>query len=124
MKSRQATLLFLTVLIWAGRLQAQDVTADPASTSGAAAGEALLTPKLLHRIASDQKPIWTFPVHAAAGKKRKPALAVIGITAGLLALDPTDTPFFQRAPYRQNPAVHGIGHVLSGTTGSWFKNPN
>ena len=116
MKSRHAIFLFLAVLIWAGYSQAQDVTQDAAGISTTAADEPLLTPKLLlRRIASDQKPIWLFPVHAAQGKNWKPTLAVIGITAGLIALDPTDTPFFQRASYQQNPAVHRIGHVLSGT---------
>ena len=91
------------------------------AVTGGRADEPLLTPKLLlGRIARDQKPIWMFPVHAVEGKNWKPTLAVIGITAGLIALDPTDTPFFQRASYQQNQAVHGIGHVLSGTSTGLF----
>jgi membrane-associated phospholipid phosphatase len=70
------------------------------------------------RIAADQKRIWLFPLTAAKGHGWKPALAVLGITAGLVALDPTDTRFFQRASYQQDPAVHRINQVLSGTNTS------
>lgn len=87
--------------------------ADPASL---APDEQLLTPKLLLRhIATDQKRIWLFPVAPVHGRHWKPALAILGVTAGLVALDPHDTPFFNSAAYQQNPAVHRIGHVLSGT---------
>jgi len=110
-------------MILAGRSEAQLLTAvaEDAAITPVAGDEPLLTPRLLlHRIATDQKPIWMFPVHAAQGKNWKPTLAVIGITAGLIALDPSDTPFFQRASYQQNPAVRGIGHVLSGTSTGLF----
>jgi len=43
---------------------------------------------------SDQKRIWTSPIHV--GQHWKPTLAVVGITAGLIALDPHDTPYFRR----------------------------
>ena len=52
----------------------------------------LLVPNLLH----DQKQIWTFPVSAATGKHWKPALAFVAATAGLVALDPFDSPYFRR----------------------------
>lgn len=139
MKSHRKAILLIAFLVLAGRSPAQLLPTTVAESSAAAdstlaAGvsvaasaaiaapdEPLLSPKLLlRRIAADQKPIWMFPVHAAQGKGWKPALAVIGITAGLIALDPTDTPFFERASYQQNPAVHGIGHVLSGTNTGLF----
>lgn len=121
MKSGHAILFFLAVLLCASRSRAQTVTDDAAGISTTTADEPLLTPKLLlHRIAWDQTPIWLFPVHTVEGKNWKPTFAVIGITAGLIALDPTDTPFFQRASYQQNPAVRGIGHVLSGTSTGLF----
>jgi hypothetical protein len=120
-KSRHWTIVLLALLFLAGHAEAQSVTEDAGSVSGSAPDEALLTPKLLlRRIATDQKPIWMFPLHAAEGKSWKPTLAVLGATAGLIALDPTDTPFFQRASYQQNAAVHGIGHVLSGTSTGLF----
>ncbi|HEV2492452.1 MAG TPA: phosphatase PAP2 family protein [Terriglobia bacterium] len=51
-----------------------------------------VVPNILH----DQKPIWLFPVHAVQGQHWKPALAVVLTTAGLVALDPHDTPYFHR----------------------------
>ena len=70
------------------------------------------------RILADQKRILLFPVTAAKGHGWKPALVVLGITAGLVALDPTDTRLFQRASYQQDPAVHQINRVLSGSNTS------
>src|ERR1700675_4294254 len=35
----------------------------------------------------DQKTIWLFPVSVAQGHHLKPTLALIGVTAGLIALD-------------------------------------
>jgi membrane-associated phospholipid phosphatase len=52
----------------------------------------LLAPNILH----DQKPIWTFSVEVAKGQHWKPTLAVVAATAGLVALDPHDTPYFRR----------------------------
>ena len=50
-------------------------------------------PDILH----DQKPIWLFPVHVMEGKHVKPALALTLITAGLIALDPYDAPYFRNS---------------------------
>ena len=51
-------------------------------------------PDILH----DQKPIWLFPIHVMEGKHVKPALALTLITAGLIALDPYDAPYFHNSP--------------------------
>jgi len=100
------------------------IAADPGETVGPIArapDEPLLSPNLLLRhIATDQKRIWSFPLAMAQGKNWKPIVAIVGITAGLIALDPVDTPLFQRVSYQRNPAVHGIGHVLSGTSTGLF----
>ncbi len=45
---------------------------------------------------SDQKRIWSFPFRLAEGQHWEPTLLVGGITAGLVALDPHDTPYFRR----------------------------
>jgi len=122
-KPRPWTIVPVALLLLVGRSAAQllPLVAEDAAVTTAPSDEPLLTPKLLlGRIATDQKPIWMFPVQVAQGKNWKPTLAVIGITAGLIALDPVDTPFFQRASYQQNAAVHGIGHVLSGTSTGLF----
>lgn len=42
----------------------------------------------------DQKDIWLFPAEAVRGRHWVPTVAVIGITAALLASDPYDTPYF------------------------------
>lgn len=50
-----------------------------------------LVPSFLH----DQKTIWTFPVQLAKGHHLVPALAVVGITAGLVYADPHIVSHFQ-----------------------------
>jgi hypothetical protein len=57
-------------------------------------GWAQLPRNLLH----DQKRIWLFPVSVAKGHHIKPTLAVIGLTAGLVALDPHSGRYFQKTP--------------------------
>lgn len=52
----------------------------------------LLVPNILQ----DQKRIWLFPVGLARGEHLKPALGFALGTAGLVALDPHDTPYFRR----------------------------
>jgi len=44
----------------------------------------------------DQKRIWLLPLHLTEGQHWKATLAVAGITAGLIALDPHDAPYFRR----------------------------
>jgi hypothetical protein len=116
MKHPRATPLLAVVSLLAGLSQAQpqSIEADPDPVTSAP--ETPISPKqLVQRLGADQKRIWLFPVAVAHGKAWKPTLAVAGITAGLIALDPTDTPLFQKTSYQQNSAVHGISHVLSGT---------
>lgn len=64
----------------------------------------LLVPNLLH----DQKQIWTFPAYAATGKHWKPALGFVAATAGLVALDPFDSPYF-----RSTSTYRGFNQVFS-----------
>lgn len=137
MKPSRAAVILTGLLLLAGRFQAQSpplADADSTAGSGSSANstvavdpvppapdEQLLSPKLLlRRIASDQKRIWLFPVAPVHGRHWKPALAIMGVTAGLVALDPHDTPFFSGASYQGNPAIHSIGHVLSGTNTGLF----
>jgi len=61
------------------------------------AGGALTTPKqFLGDIVHDQAEIWKFPWGVAHGRHWKPALAFTVATAGLVELDPHDTPYFRR----------------------------
>lgn len=55
----------------------------------------LLVPNILH----DQKPIWSFPATVAKGEHWKPTLAIVGASAGLVALDTVDAPYFRRTNY-------------------------
>lgn len=127
MKTRRTSGIFAALLLLAVRFQAQSLPiadAEPAVAGDSAApasDEQLLSPKLLlQHIASDEKRIWLFPVAPVHGRHWKPVLAIAGVTAALIALDPHDTPFFSGASYQGNPAVHGIGHVLSGTNTGLF----
>lgn len=57
----------------------------------------------------DQKDIWLFPVRLAEGRHWLPAVAVTGVTAGLIAADPHDTPYF-----RHTGSFEGFNDVFSG----------
>jgi len=65
---------------------------------------------LLPNIVQDQKPIWTFPVKAVKREHWKPTLAIAGATAGLVALDTVDAPYFRRTS-----AFNQLNKTFSGT---------
>jgi membrane-associated PAP2 superfamily phosphatase len=52
--------------------------------------------KLPKRFLHDQKEIWLFPTKLAKGQHLLPALAITGLTAGLIVADPHAMPYFQR----------------------------
>ena len=64
---------------------------------------------LLPNLISDQQRIWTFPARLAQGQNWIPTAAIIGTTAGLLALDPTEAAYFHRTPTFQ-----GFNNVFTG----------
>jgi membrane-associated phospholipid phosphatase len=51
---------------------------------------------MIPSIASDQKRIWTFPYRAARGKHLTAVLGVVGVAAGMVAVDPHNAPYFRR----------------------------
>src|ERR1700730_14241036 len=53
---------------------------------------------LFPNIISDQERIWSFPARLVQGQSWIPTAAVLGTTAGLVALDPTEAAFFRRTP--------------------------
>ena len=65
--------------------------------------------KLVPNVLSDEKQIWTFPVKLAHGKHWIPAAAIVGATAGLIALDPVTAPYFRRTS-----TFDGFNKVFSG----------
>jgi membrane-associated phospholipid phosphatase len=52
--------------------------------------------KVVPNFLNDQAHIWLFPLQVAQGKHWQSTLAALTITAGLVALDPYDTPYFRR----------------------------
>ena len=106
----------ICLALLAGRVLAQDsLPNDHDPVSGENTEPSISLKQLLPHLAVDQKRIWSFPVTAARGRGWKPALAVIGVSAGLIALDPVDTPYFQRTSFQQSPTVHEFNHFMSGT---------
>lgn len=51
---------------------------------------------LLHNLIADQERIWSFPARLVQGQSLIPTTAVLGATAGLLALDPIEAGYFHR----------------------------
>jgi membrane-associated phospholipid phosphatase len=66
---------------------------------------------LIPNILSDQKHIWTFPLRIFQNGNWAPTIGVLAVTAGLVAADPLDTPYFRRTT-----SFHGFNSVFSGNT--------
>ena len=64
----------------------------------------LLFPNLI----ADQKRIWSFPARLMRGQNWMPTAAVLGATAGLLLLDPSEGRFFRRTP-----TFHGFNNIFT-----------
>jgi membrane-associated phospholipid phosphatase len=83
---------------------------DPAQTSGSAAEwRDVSLRRLPSNFLSDQKDLWLFPAKLAHGQHWLPTIAVVGVTAGLLAADPHDVSYFRRTT-----TFHGFNRVMSG----------
>jgi membrane-associated phospholipid phosphatase len=66
--------------------------------------------QIISNLASDQKRIWLFPIKVFEGQDLIPTASIIGVTAGLVALDPLDAPYF-----RKTTAYSGFNQVFNGT---------
>ncbi len=64
---------------------------------------------LLPNIVSDQERIWSFPARLVQGQSWISTAAVLGTTAGLLALDPTEATYFRRTS-----SFHGFNNIFTG----------
>ena len=73
---------------------AAEATAHSSSLAGAEREVSWRT--LPRNFLQDQKDVWLFPVRVAQGRHWLPTLVVTGATAGLIAADPHDTPYFRR----------------------------
>ena len=67
----------------------------PSSQPDEAAERQVSWKLIIPNFLSDQKHIWLFPVSLAEGRHWAPTLAVVGTTAGLVALDPHTAPYFR-----------------------------
>src|ERR1041384_5306547 len=127
MKAR-ITGVSLVVLLAAGALAGQDVGQDtPAARLGPddpgvkQAQDPDDHPVSLKtfgpNVLDDQRHIWTFPAGLVKGRHLMPTVAVLGVTGGLIAADPTTGRFFRR----HEDTFAGLSDHLTeavGTTGS------
>jgi membrane-associated phospholipid phosphatase len=81
--------------------------------SPAASDRSVSWVKLVPNILDDQKQIWTFPARLTQHHNWIPALAVVAVTAGLVAADPQ-----MAKPFRTTTAFHGFNSVFSSTATS------
>jgi membrane-associated phospholipid phosphatase len=64
---------------------------------------------LYSNVIADQKHVWSFPVRLMQGQNWMPTAAVLGATAGLVLLDPSEAGYFRRTP-----AFHGFNNIFTG----------
>jgi membrane-associated phospholipid phosphatase len=92
---------------------AGEALADPAAGQTTAAGSSVQRDvswrQLPKNFVSDQKDLWFFPGKLARGRHLLPTVAVVGVTAGLLAADPHDVSYFRRTS-----DFHGFNRAFSG----------
>jgi membrane-associated phospholipid phosphatase len=89
----------------------QPVAADevPQKPQAAQAEREVSWRALPRNFLQDQKDIWLFPVQLGKGRHWVPTIAVTGVTAGLIAADAHDTPYFRRTQ-----TFEGFNDVFSG----------
>ena len=101
---------FGLTLICAAILAAQDPPADPVAEPGPEISLKTIGPNILH----DQARIWMFPARVATGRHVLPTIAVLGVTGGLIAADPTTGRFFRR----HEDSFSGLNEHLTETVGT------
>ena len=79
------------------------------ATEGQSDGRDVSWRQLPKNFLSDQKNLWLFPRSLAQGRHWLPTVAVVGVTAGLLAADPHDVSYF-----RHTTSFHGFNQAFSG----------
>jgi membrane-associated phospholipid phosphatase len=109
------TLIVLSALaipsLTSGQTTESDQTQPPGSPTSAPPQAPVLSPVsqptpavdrpvswklLLPNLINDQERIWSFPARLVRGHRWIPAASVLGIAAGLVALDPTESAYFRR----------------------------
>ncbi len=90
--------------------EAIPAAADPAQTTGnSPAWRDVSVRKLPTNFLSDQRDLWLFPGQVAQRRHWLPTIAVAGATAGLLAADAHDAPYFRRTA-----SFRGFNRAFSG----------
>jgi membrane-associated phospholipid phosphatase len=112
-------VLLCSLFLTAGALHGQeDFPADneaaadpiPAQTSAGSSVQGDVSLKQLPmNILRDQKSLLLFPEGLAHGRHWMPTIAIVGVTAGLLAADPHDVSYF-----RNRTTFHGFNQAFSG----------
>lgn len=82
--------------------------AGPAPQPGPAVDRQVSWKLLLPSLISDQGRIWSFPARLVQGQSWIPTAAVLGTTAGLVALDPTEAAYFRRTS-----SFHGFNNIFT-----------
>ena len=86
-------------------------TARPPASSPPSDFDRPVSWKLLYaNLIADQKQIWSFPARLMQGQNWLPTAAVLGTTAGLVLLDPSEAGYFRRTP-----TFHGFNNIFNGT---------
>jgi membrane-associated phospholipid phosphatase len=88
--------------------------AVPAPQPAADDGRPVSWKTLATNIASDQRRIWLFPLTLGQESHWIPAASVVGATAGLVALDPYDAPYF-----RHTSSFSEFNKIFSGSATSY-----
>ena len=79
-------------------------------SAGQNEGRAISWKLIIPNIVHDQRPIWLFPAKVEHGQNLKPVASLTLATAGLVALDPHDTPYFRRTS-----SFNGFNNAFSST---------
>ena len=66
--------------------------------------------RLLPNLIADQERIWSFPARLTQGQNWIPTAAILGTTAGLIALDPTEASYFRRS----TSTYQGFNNIFTG----------
>ncbi|MGH9593693.1 MAG: phosphatase PAP2 family protein [Bryobacteraceae bacterium] len=85
------------------------LAAQPVPQTSAAFDRPISWARLIPNAASDQKDIWLFPRKLRRKNILIPTLAMVGVTAGLVALDPRTAPYF-----RNTSSFDGFNHAFTG----------
>jgi membrane-associated phospholipid phosphatase len=104
-----SAMLWLALSTSARSAPQQTPQDPPVSPPAAAFDRPISLARFVPNLASDQKRIWPFPLRLLHGKGLAPTAAVLGVTAGLVALDPISARYF-----RNTTTFSGFNRIFTG----------